>query len=131
MPRIAETSIERFDEISKSKPKCPECLGARDVRKNGKRQTRDGRTIQRYKCLACGRTFSTQPLPRTSYPPKVIAFALGYFNIGHTLEETRTKIKRDLKTSVPIPTLHDWTKRHEKLCTFILSSGRNPTGSMP
>jgi len=119
MPRIADTSIERFNEISMNKQKCPACDKSKNVRKSGKRQTKDGRMIQIYKCIACGRTFSTQPIPGASYPPKIIAFALSYFNIGHTLEETRTKLKRDLKTSVPVPTIHDWTKRHEKLCTFI------------
>jgi len=75
--------------------------------------------IQRYRCSSCGRQFSTDPLPRSNYPPRIIAFALGYYNIGHTLEETQRTIKRKYKTLVPLPTIHDWTRRHEKLCTFI------------
>ncbi len=98
---------------------CPQCGSKKDVVKTGIRKTKRRGRIQRYRCKLCSRQFSSDPLPKSNYSPKIIAFALSYYNIGHTLEETQRTIKRKYKVSVPMPTVHDWTRRHEKLCTFI------------
>ncbi len=111
--------IEAFVKPKKpSTPPCPHCLNKRNVIKAGKRKTKQRGPTQRYRCTKCNTTFSTAPLPRTNYPPKVIAFALQYYNEGHTHEQTKNTIKTRLKTTVPLPTLQAWIKRNEHLCTF-------------
>lgn len=118
MPKVYTPNIERFEEM-KNTVVCPNCNGGKNIIKNGKRKTKTKGRVQRYRCRTCNHQFINTPLLGSTYPPKIIAFALSYYNIGHTLEETQRTIKRTQKTNVPLPTIYDWTNRHEALCTFI------------
>lgn len=118
MPKIYTPNIELFEEL-KNTIACPKCGNEKSIVKIGKRHTKSKGFVQRYRCKACNRQFTVTPLKGSQYQPKIIAFALSYYNIGHTLEETQRALKRTHKTNVPLPTIYDWTTRHEALCTFI------------
>lgn len=118
MTKILTPDLDRFEPVSGS-PFCPYCESKDSVVKAGMRKTKGKGGIQRFKCSKCARLFTFSPIHRTGYPPKVIAFAITYYNKGHTYEQTKDAVKRLLKISVPLPTVHAWMKKHTDICTFI------------
>jgi ATP-dependent exoDNAse (exonuclease V) beta subunit len=73
---------------------------------------------QRYMCKKCGKIFTDRKLKHRSYPPKIVLNAISYYNLGHTLEQTRKEISRRFRHAVPPTTIHSWVKYYSKLCTF-------------
>jgi hypothetical protein len=108
--------IKKYAAQPAHSPKCPYC-SAKNVIKAGKRKAKR-KSVQRYQCTTCLRTFSKQPLKRTSYPTKVILTAVSMYNLGYTLEETRAKIRTRFKMDPKVPTIHLWLKRYKNICTF-------------
>jgi hypothetical protein len=102
-----------------STPACPRCLTNRRVVRTGQRHTKAKGRVQRYKCNLCRKQFTDQAIAGTKHPLKIIAFALTYYNQGHSYQETRDTIKRKLKRTVPVPTIQTWARKHAGICTFI------------
>ena len=98
-------------------PKCSYCHARRHVIHHGIRQTKR-KHVQRYLCKKCNKSFSTEPLQRTSYPPEIIVSSITHYNLGNTIEKTRASINRKFKTKIPQPTIQSWLKRYSYICTF-------------
>ena len=118
MTKIWTPELDRFEQVA-GPTVCPHCGIKDDVIKAGVRKTKGKGEVQRFKCIKCNRLFTIGPMQHTGYQPRVIAFAITYYNKGHTYEETKDAIKRLLKVSVPLPTVHAWMKKHTDICTFI------------
>lgn len=97
--------------------KCPHCSSSKKVVRAGFRKTTQSQ-IQRYKCKSCQKSFSIKPLPRTSYPPKIIFSAISTYNLGHSPIDTIKIINRRFKTQIPKSTLFSWLARYKDICTF-------------
>lgn len=113
-----------------SNPVCPECACV-SVR-YGARRLKYGAS-QRYKCKKCGKIFTDRKLKHRSYPPKIVLNAISYYNLGHTLEQTRKEISARFKCAVPLTTVHSWVKYYSAICTFSRLRGEairmSPPGS--
>jgi transposase-like protein len=99
-------------------PKCPHCGSSKNVVRAGLRKTTQGQ-VQRYTCKSCQKSFSITPLPRTSYPPKIIFSAISTYNLGHSPTETIKITNRRFKTHIPKSTLFSWLTRYRNICTFF------------
>src|SRR5712691_11077888 len=85
--------------------------------KAGSRNTRQGK-IQKFYCRQCRRHFSAAPMPRRHYSPTAILTAVTSYNLGRTLEDTRTAVARRARVKVPPSTLHAWLGQFASVCTF-------------
>jgi transposase-like protein len=81
-------------------------------------------TYQRYKCKNCGKTFSDRPFQHATYPPEIIFTAISQYNLGNTKKKVAAILHKKFKMDVPIPTIHSWLKRYEKVCTFTTQRKR-------
>jgi len=117
MPTAQTPDLSRFNEPPQRFPPCPKCKTAKNVVRAGMRKTKGKGALQRFACSSCNTRFSTEP-GRTMFPFKVIAFALTYYNAGHTYEDTKIAIKRKMRTDVSLPALQSWTKRYADITTF-------------
>ncbi len=75
-------------------------------------------TAQRYKCSSCNKYFSDKQLKHKTYNSKIILNSISIYNLGNTLEQTKSTIARKFKTSVPITTIQSWIKEYSGICTF-------------
>lgn len=98
--------------------KCPNCSGSDHIVKTGKRKTSKG-SVQKYRCMECGRSFSDSIDPYSNYPLKVILHTLELYNMGHSASSVKTLIGKQYKRSPPLNTIYSWTKRFESDLTFI------------
>ena len=106
-----------MEEDAQPLPQCPRCGPKGHVVNYGKRKAKN-RTAQRYKCMSCDRTFSTEPIKRAVYNSTAILAAVTYYNLGHTLEETACEINRRFKVRPSEPTIASWSKRLARTCSF-------------
>jgi len=96
--------------------KCPNCKGPNIIKK-GKRKTKFG-LRQFYYCKNCEKSFVDSKLPHKTYGPKVITNAIGYYNLGNTLEESVRLTNRKFKVKVSKSSLSQWLKEFKNLCTY-------------
>jgi len=89
IPRIARVPL-----TSKQPEACPHC-GGRNVTRRGTRKKKL-EIVQHWRCAACKRTFTPGPaaLRNKTYPLRMILAALTDYNLGYTLEETATRLKK-------------------------------------
>jgi len=113
--------------------KCPNC-SSKNIVKAGKKHLKL-QTIQRYKCSLCNKFFSDKQLKNKTYNPRIILSAISLYNLGNTLEQTKTIIAKTrknqrflvsqksmisvkFKTPVPITTIQSWITEYKNICTF-------------
>ena len=89
----------------------------------GVRHTKRKGEVQRYKCADCRCSFTPTMSPPTSYPLKAIAYALTYYNKGHSYRETQEALKRVQHISVPVQTVQTWTRRHADIAIAAFEAG--------
>jgi len=115
--------------ISPVNPVCPGCASF-SIR-YGARRLKYGAS-QRYMCKKCGKIFTDRKLKHRSYPPHIVLNAISYYNLGHTLEQTKNEISRRFRHAVPLATIHSWVKYYSNLCSFSRlragALGMFPTG---
>ena len=99
-------------------PPCPKCGLSSAVVRLGVRHSKN-KASQRYRCNACDKIFSNEPLKHTSYLPSVILSAIIYYNLGHSLEQTAKHVKRRFRVQPSNPTILLWTRNYADICTFI------------
>jgi transposase-like protein len=78
--------------INKEYPPCPACK-ATYVIKKGKRRNRL-RTTPLFQCNECGHRFIGEAGKHKTYPLKAILEAVSTFNLGHSLNETQSILRR-------------------------------------
>lgn len=117
MVRSTIPTIEGFDENAPLPP-CPKCNTRRNVVKFGSRKAKN-KVVKRFKCTKCEKTFSCEPVARTSYPVGIIAAALTHYDQGYTLAQTEGFIKDKYKLDTPAKTIYRWCRRYAQVCTFL------------
>ena len=105
---------------------CPACH--KSSIRSGIRKTKQG-AVQKYYCVRCKSYFSTAPIPRRHYSPVVMLSAITAYNLGSTLESTRSQIARRFKVQIPQSTLHAWLKQFSNICTFLKYRKKYSLGS--
>ena len=98
--------------------RCPYCEKGSHIIKTGKRKTGKG-SVQKYRCMECGRSFSDSVDLYSKYPIKVILHSLELYNMGHTASDIKKMIGNKYHRSPPATTIHSWTKRFEEDLTFL------------
>lgn len=96
---------------------CPHCKG-KTVVKKGIRKTRFG-MVQRYLCKSCSRYFADKPLPRCTYHPRIIYHALNHYNMGCSLQKTRSLVNKQFKINVGKTTIHSWITKYQSICPIL------------
>lgn len=95
---------------------CPNCSSKALVKAGLKKLKNE--TIQRYRCSHCQKYFSDKQLKHKSYPPKILLNSISIYNLGHTLEETKSLVAKKFKMQVPLTTFNSWLKEYKGICTF-------------
>jgi len=124
------TNLFEFDEKPQPLPSCPNCGSNKAVVKFGKRTGRS-KTVPRFKCNVCNKTFTNEPVRHTMHPSAVIAGAITQYNLGYSVKQVASFLKRRYNAKVPEPTIYDWTRRYAPIATFIPMRNRydiNPRG---
>jgi len=97
---------------------CPNCTGSAHLVRSGKRRTTKG-SVQKYRCMECGHSYSDSINPYSSYPMKIILHALELYNMGYPASSVKRMIGKNYHRSPPLNTIYSWTKRYEDDLTFI------------
>jgi hypothetical protein len=119
MSRSPARSISKPSQHTSKRPdRCPYCSG-RDLKKKGTRQKKF-ETVQLWRCRACERVFTPAParLHNKTYPARVILDALTWYDLGYTLDDTRTKIKSRYGLSVASSSIAGWFAEHKDITTY-------------
>jgi len=100
IPRIA-----RVPHTSKVPEACPHC-GGRNLTRRGTRKKKL-EIVQLWRCASCKRVFTPGPaaLHNKTYPLRMILAALSDYNLGYTLAETATRLKKKANRSVSPSTI--------------------------
>lgn len=117
--QFSNTILDRI--LSKTPPLavtptlCPSC-GKTGI-KAGSRKTHRGK-IQKLYCRMCRKHFSASAIPRRQYSAPTILEAITAYNLGWTLDETKSYVARRFRMSVPHSTNHSWIGHFSSICTF-------------
>jgi ribosomal protein L37AE/L43A len=101
---------------NKQYPPCPACK-ATYVIKKGKRRNRL-RTTPLFQCSECGHRFIGEAGKHRTYPLKTILEAVSTFNLGHSLTETQTMIRRRGHLDIPERTIRSWVSQYRPITTY-------------
>jgi len=97
-------------------PACPEC-GCKNTVKKGKRRNRL-QTLQIYRCSECLHRFTGTPGKNKTYPFKLVLETISTFNLGHSLTETQTILRRRFHRDIPERTISSWITEYRPLTTY-------------
>jgi transposase-like protein len=98
--------------------KCPKCE-SKHIIKKGKRR-RNYVVLQIYLCKECGRTFTDKKLRYKTYPARIVYNAINYYNLGHSLDETRKLLNKKFKVLTSKTTIHNWIVTFKDICPISL-----------
>lgn len=102
--------------MEQKQQKCPNC-SSNNIVKAGKKHLKQ-QTVQRYKCSSCNKYFSDKQLKHKTYNSKIILNSISVYNLGNTLEQTKTTIAKKFKTHVPVTTIQSWVQEYKNVCAF-------------
>jgi transposase-like protein len=71
-------------------------------------------TLQQYQCKSCKKIFTPQQTQNKTYPIQIILKAFSLYNLGHTLTQTKQK----LKTQASLPTIRNWIREYRPITTY-------------
>ena len=87
-------------------PPCPKCH-CKSTTKRGKRRNRL-RTLQLFQCTERLHRFTAEPGKNRTYPLKLILDAISNFNLGYSITDTRSILRRRFHVAVPDRTINSW-----------------------
>jgi transposase-like protein len=97
-------------------PPCPKCHCKSTTRK-GKRRNRL-RTLQLFQCPECLYRFTGEPGKNRTYPLKLILDAVSTFNLGYSITDTRSILRRRFHLNVPDRTINSWLTAYRSVSTY-------------
>ena len=97
-------------------PPCPKCRFKSTTRR-GKRRNRL-RTLQLFQCPECLHRFTGEPGKNRTYPLKLILDAISTFNLGYSITDTRSILRRRFHVDVPDRTINSWLTAHRSAATY-------------
>lgn len=123
-PKLDENAVNEnttgggIELKNRAAERCPYC-GSTAFVKRGVRKNRH-QNVQLYLCKAtmCGRTFTAQDLKGKQFPLHIVIEGMSYYNLGLTLEETCTILKKKFAVAPEPETLSSWVEEHKQLCRF-------------
>jgi len=76
--------------------------------------------VELWRCTACKRTFTPGPaaLRNKTYPLRMILAALTDYNLGYTLEEIATRLKKKTNRRVSPSTVTTWLEQYQQHCSY-------------
>jgi transposase-like protein len=113
IPRIA-----RVPHTSKAPEACPHC-GGRNLTRRGTRKKKL-EIVQLWRCASCKRTFTPSPaaLHNKTYPLRMVLSALTDYDVGYTLEETATRLRKKARRTVSPSTIASWLDEYKQHCSY-------------
>jgi hypothetical protein len=97
-------------------PPCPKCHCSSTTRR-GKRRNRL-RTLQLFPCPECLHRFTGEPGKNRTYPLKLILDAVSTFNLGYSITDTRSILRRRFHVDVPDRTINSWLTVYRSVATY-------------
>ncbi len=97
-------------------PPCPKCH-CKSTTRRGKRRNRL-RTLQLFQCPECRHRFTGEPGKNRTYPPKFILDAISNFNLGYSITDTRSILRRRFHVDVPDRTINSWLTTYRSVSTY-------------
>jgi len=112
---------------------CPAC-GSDNLKKAGIRKNKSS-NIQRYECLGCGKSFSTNiGFEKMKHNPKAVTAAMQLYFSGESLRNTQRSL-RFIGTEVSHQTISNWITKYTKLMKGYMDTQEGarllPPGPMP
>jgi PD-(D/E)XK nuclease superfamily len=97
-------------------PPCPKCP-CKSTTRRGKRRNRL-RTLQLFQCPECLHRFTGEPGKNRTYPLRLILDAISTFNLGYSITDTRSLLRRRFHVDVPDRTINSWLTAYRSLATY-------------
>jgi hypothetical protein len=76
------------------------------------------RTLQLFRCPECLHRFTGEPGKNRTYPLKLILDAVSTFNLGYSITDTRSILRRRSHVDVPDRTINSWLTAHRSFSTY-------------
>jgi hypothetical protein len=113
LPRIA-----RVPHTSKVPDACPYCGGRNLTRRGTRKKTLE--IVQLWRCASCKRVFTPGPpaLHNKTYPLRTILAALTDYDLGYTLDETTSRLRKNTGRHVSPSTIASWLREYRHHCTY-------------
>ncbi len=113
IPRSARVPL-----TAKQPEACPHC-GGRSLTRRGTRKKKI-ESVQLWRCASCKRVFTPGPaaLRNRTYPLRMILSALTDYDLGFTLEETATRLKKKANRNVSPSTVAVWLQEYKRHCSY-------------
>src|SRR6476661_3111285 len=120
------SAIPRIARVPNQPEACLYCGGRNLTRRGTRRKKLE--IVQLWRCAACKRTFTPGPAPlrNKTYPLRMILSALTDYNLGYTLEETATRLKKKTNRRVSPSTITTWLEQYHQHCSYrrLRAAGR-------
>ena len=97
-------------------PSCPKCH-CKSTTRRGKRRNLL-RTLQLFQCPECLHRFSGGAGKNRTYPLKLILDAVSTFNVGYSITDTRSVLRRRFHVDVPDRTINSWLTAYRSVSTY-------------
>jgi hypothetical protein len=85
--------------------------------RRGKRRNRL-RTLQLFQCPECLHRFTGEAGKNRTYPLKLILDAVSTFNLGYSITDTRSILRRRFHVDVPDRTINSWLTAYRSVSTY-------------
>src|SRR5713226_4043305 len=107
-----------------SSPVCARCNSKFTIKK-GRRLNRF-RILQVFQCRECLHKFTAAAGKNKTYPPRVIFETLSTYNLGNSISETQSKVRKRLHVDIPEGTIRSWIRAHKPLTAYarLRATGR-------
>src|SRR2546426_7322837 len=111
----ADNSVATMSSTTTSlqAPVCPDC-GCKKTVKKGKRRNRL-QILQVFRCTECLHRFTGTPGKNKTYPFRLVIETLSTFNLGNSLTETQTMLRRRFHREIPERTISSWLTEYRLL----------------
>src|SRR3989442_4354025 len=95
---------------------CPRCNSKFTIKK-GRRLNRF-RILQVFQCRECLYKFTAAAGKNKTYPPRVIFETVSTYNLGNSISETQSTVRKRLHVDVPEGTIRSWIRAHKPLTAY-------------
>src|SRR2546426_856471 len=95
---------------------CPRCNSKFTIKK-GRRLNRF-RILQVFQCRECLYKFTAAAGKNKTYPPRVILETVSTYNLGNSISETQSKVRKRLHVDIPEGTIRSWIRAHKPLTAY-------------
>src|SRR2546422_4621570 len=95
---------------------CPRCNSKFTIKKS--RRLNRFRILQVFQCRECLHKFTAAAGKNKTYPPRVIFETVSTYNLGNSISETQSTVRKRLHVDIPEGTIRSWIRAHKPLTTY-------------